>query len=65
MTPPLAIKVEGKKYVWDGEIFNSENEAVETSESYEKDGFDIHIFEQDTKYMVYSRRVAAVQESTD
>ena len=65
MTPPLAIDVNGKKYMWDGEIYNSEKDAVETSKSYEKDGFDIHMFEQDNEYMVYSRRIAAVQESAD
>ena len=65
MTPLLAINVKGEKYLWDGKIYDSENKAVETCESYQKDGFDIHMFEQDNEYMVYSRRVAVVQESTD
>lgn len=65
MTPPLALNVKGKKYLWDGKTYNSEDEAVGISKSYEKEGFDIHIFEQENEYMVYSRRVAAVQESTD
>ena len=65
MTPPLAMSVRGKKYLWDGEIYNSENEAVETCKSYEKDGFDIHMFKQDNKYLVYSRRIAVTEESSD
>ena len=65
MIPPLAINVKGKKYMWDGKIYNSENEAVETCESYEKDGFDIHMFEQENEYLVYSRRIAVAEESTD
>jgi hypothetical protein len=65
MTLPLALKVRGKKYLWDGNIYNSENEAVEICKSYEKDGFEIHMFEQENEYLVYSRRIAIAEESTD
>jgi hypothetical protein len=65
MTPPLAMSVRGQKYLWDGKIYNSEDEAVETCTSYEKDGFDIHMFKQDNEYMVYSRRIAVAEVSTD
>jgi hypothetical protein len=61
MTIPLARKVEGKKFVWDGITYESEDQARQAVETYEKDGFDVQLFMEDDQSLVYSRRIAEKQ----
>ena len=61
MTIPLARKVEGKKFVWDGITYESEDQARQAVEAYEKDGFDVQLFIENDQYIVYSRRIAEKQ----
>lgn len=63
MTIPLARKVEGKKFMWDGSTYDSKQKAYEVSVAYQADGFATQIFEEDGQFLVYSRRVAAVQSA--
>ncbi|RLI83767.1 hypothetical protein DRP07_02915 [Archaeoglobales archaeon] len=48
---------EGKKYMWDGLIYESEEEAKKAAETYAKDDFETKVVEEKGKYFVYSRRV--------
>jgi hypothetical protein len=61
MTAPLARKVEGKKFLWDGGTYGTEDEAQKVMHGYEQDGFETRLFVEDDQYLVYSRRVATVQ----
>ncbi len=61
MTVPLAKKIDGKKYMWDGKTYENEEQARETMASYEKDGFTVHIVRENDMFLVYSRRLATVQ----
>ncbi len=61
MTIPLARKVDGKKFLWDGASYDSQEQAAQTMEAYEKDGFEVRLFVEDNHYLVYSRRVATQQ----
>ena len=61
MTIPLARKVEGKKFVWDGITYESEDQARQAVETYEKDGFEVQLFMEDDQSLVYSRRIAEKQ----
>lgn len=61
MNIPLAAKFEGKKYMWDGELYETEQQAQKTAESYQKEGFEVKVSPNTDKYLVYSRRLAAVQ----
>ena len=63
MTTPLARKVDGKKFLWDGRTYESAAAAQEVMEGYAKDGFEVQMFEEDGHYLVYSRRVAAAQSA--
>ncbi len=60
MTIPLARKLEGKKYLWDGGTHPTEEEAQEVMRGYEKDGFETRMFVEDGQYLVYSRRLVTV-----
>jgi hypothetical protein len=61
MDIPLARKLEGKKFMWDGGTYPTEDEAQQVMRGYEQDGFETRMFVEGDQYLVYSRRVAAVQ----
>ena len=61
MTIPLARKVDGKKFMWDGETYDSSEAAQKIMADYANDGFEVQLLEKDGQYLVYSRRVATVQ----
>jgi len=61
MTIPLAKKMDGKKFMWDGGTYGREAEAQEVMHGYEQDGFETRMLVVDNQYLVYSRRLAAVQ----
>ena len=64
MTVPLARKVEGKKYLWDGVAYDSQDQAQQALEAYRQDGFEVQMFAENGQYLVYSRRVATVQSGS-
>jgi hypothetical protein len=61
MTIPLARKLNGKKFMWDGGTYETEDQAQQVMHGYEKDGFETRMFVEGDQYLVYSRRVATVQ----
>ncbi len=58
MDIPLARKVNGKKFMWDGVVYDSDESAQQVMEDYAKDGFEVEKFVEDGQFLVYSRRVA-------
>lgn len=57
MTAPKALKIDGKKFMWDGVDYESP-EAVKTKlAEYEKEGFEARMVEEEGKAHVYTRRV--------
>jgi hypothetical protein len=63
MTIPLARKVDGKKFMWDGLTYDSKQKAYEVTVAYQSDGFETQLIEADGQFLVYSRRVAAQQSA--
>jgi hypothetical protein len=63
MTIPLAKKINGKKFLWDGGSYANRDEAAQAMEAYEKDGFEVQLVTEGDQYLVYSRRVAGQQSS--
>ena len=61
MTIPLAKKIDGKKFMWDGGTYDSPEAAQKVMEDYSTDGFEVQMFEEGGQFLVYSRRVATVQ----
>ena len=58
MTIPLFRKMDGKKFMWDGGAYDTQEEAGQVMEGYAKDGFEVRLFEDEGQFLVYSRRVA-------
>jgi hypothetical protein len=61
MSIPLARKCEGKKFMWDGAVYETADQARQTLEAYRKNGFEAQLFEHTGQYLVYSRRIAVAQ----
>ena len=53
----MAKIIGGKKFMWDNGIYPAEAEAKEKAARYEKDGFEVRLFEEEKKFLVYTRRV--------
>ena len=64
MDIPLARKVNGKKFMWDGVVYDSDDQAQQVMEGYAKDGFEVQKFDEEGQFLVYSRRVAAAQSES-
>lgn len=58
-----AKKFEGKKFMWDGITYQTEDQAKQAMEAYAKDGFEIQLFTENDQYLVYTRRIAVAQTS--
>jgi hypothetical protein len=65
MTIPLARKADGKKFMWDGVVYDSDDQAQQVMEGYAKEGFEVQKFVNEGQFLVYSRRVATVEKSGD
>ena len=48
---------DGKKFMWDGEIYESEAQAQDVKKKYEDDKFEVQLIQEESQYLVYSRRV--------
>lgn len=58
MSPSLSMIRDGKKFMWDGQLYDDKEAALRAAQSYQDDGFQIQIGEEDGKFLVYSRRTA-------
>jgi hypothetical protein len=58
MSPNLAIISDGKKFMWDGQLYATKEDASRAAEAYRKDNFAVQRLEQDQKFLLYTRRVA-------
>jgi len=66
LSPNLTMISDGKKFMWDGQLYDNKEDASRAGESYQKENFEIEIMEEDGKFLVYTRRtvkewVAATQ----
>jgi hypothetical protein len=55
--PETAVRIDGKKFMWDGKCYSSETQAKEKKSGFEKEGFETQLLEEDGKYLIYTRRI--------
>ncbi len=55
--PSVAIRVDGKKFMWDKGIYSTEAEAEEKKSQYERDDFEVVHLREEGKHLLYTRRV--------
>ncbi len=57
MSPNLAMINNGKKFMWDGQLYATREEASVAEKAYQNDNFEIQMVEQEEKFLVYTRRM--------
>ena len=55
--PDISSIINGKKYMWDGVVYESEKEAQDMKQKYEKDDFEVELIKEEKQYLLYTRRV--------
>jgi len=55
--PDVSKIINGKKVMWDGVVYETETEAQEVKQKYEEDNFEVELVEEESKYLLYTRRV--------
>jgi hypothetical protein len=53
----LTKTINGKKFMWDGNILPDEKPAQEIAKKYKDDGFETEVNLEDGKYFVFTRRI--------
>ncbi|HUU18076.1 MAG TPA: hypothetical protein VMW72_13075 [Sedimentisphaerales bacterium] len=48
---------EGKKYMWDGEEHDNEEQASSVEKQYTEKGFEVQMWREGGKVLIYTRRV--------
>ena len=56
MDPKLSLISDGKKFMWDGVVYDAEGDASQAAASYQKDDFEIRTVTEDGKFLIYTRR---------
>jgi hypothetical protein len=56
MSPNLEMIGDGKKFMWDGQSYDSREEAASAAESYQNENFEVRTVEEEGKFLVYTRR---------
>jgi hypothetical protein len=55
--PELAIRKDGKKFMWDKGSYSTEAEAKEKMAQYQKNHFEVALLSEEGKHLLYTRRV--------
>jgi len=56
MNPNPSLISDGKKFMWDGRLYTTGEEASTVREACQNDGFEVRVVEEDGKFLVYTRR---------
>jgi len=57
MNPNLALVSDGKKFMWDGRIYDTREDASKVGEGYRNDNFEVLMAEEGGRFLVYTRRL--------
>ncbi len=55
--PDVSKIINGKKFMWDGVVYESKKEAEDTMQKYKDDNFEVELKEEEKKHLLYTRRV--------
>jgi len=64
MSPDLAKISGGKKFMWDGDLYDTREQASGAAQSYQGEGFEARIEEEGGKFLVYTRRTVSQVTAT-
>jgi hypothetical protein len=52
----LARRFGGKKFMWEGQAYSTEEEAMKTAQKYQADGFQAELVAEDNGFYIFTRR---------
>jgi hypothetical protein len=55
--PDSSRIINGKKFMWDGVVYPSQEETQGVMEKYKQDNFEVEFVEEGDRFLVYTRRV--------
>jgi len=55
--PDVSKIIDGKKFMWDGVVYESKKEVQDTMQKYKNDGFEVELIEEEKQHLLYTRRV--------
>jgi hypothetical protein len=55
--PDFSLVIKGKKFMWDGIVYKTKEEALDKMQKYKNDGFEVELLEEEDQYLLYTRRV--------
>ncbi len=55
--PDSSRIINGKKFMWDGVVYESREKAQEVMENYKKDNFEVELIEEGGQFLLYTRRL--------
>lgn len=55
--PDVSKIINGKKFMWDGAVYETKKEAQDVKQKYENDGFDVELIIEEKQNLLYTRRV--------
>ena len=58
MSPNLVMIRNGKKFMWDGQLYDKQEEVTRAARAYEDEDFQVQIVKDGGKFLVYTRRPA-------
>jgi hypothetical protein len=53
----ISKKFDGKKYMWDGKTYETEDLAKESEKTYKENGFETRMISEGEGFSVYTRRL--------
>jgi hypothetical protein len=56
MSPNLSLICDGKKFMWDGQLYATRDEVSPVEATYQKDNFEVRVIEEEGKFLIYTRR---------
>ena len=57
MSPNLSMIIDAKKFMWDGRVYDTKEDASRMADKLQTDNFDVRIVEEGEKFLIYTRRV--------
>jgi hypothetical protein len=55
--PDSSKIIDGKKFMWDEVVYETEKDAQETKKKYEDDRFEVQLIKEEDKPFLYTRRM--------
>lgn len=57
VNPNRSVTIDGKKFLWDGHLFENRTDASRAADAYKTDNFEVQMVEVGNSYLVYTRRL--------